>query len=293
MVNNVHDDESNNLAAVNIKLPPFWSNSPATWFMQAEAQFSLNRINSDINRYNYVITSLPQDVAEAITDILQDPPTNNMYNSLKKVLIERHSLSLERRIKKIISDEEMGDKRPSEFFRTLRQLAGTCGTVGEDLLRKLWMGRLPHLINIALIPQKDEQINTLLEVADQVWEAMQISNVSTVDRSSTSNFSRSKDFLFSSDDRMTNLEKQIFELNNKLSNFNLHQSRSRSRSRNMSFSDSSLNRDNHKRFNRNSRLCWYHYKFGDRAQKCIAPCAKNKNPFYGSYNNSFESNQSN
>lgn len=121
---------------INIKLPSFWPNSPSTWFIQAEAQFSLGRIKKDSNRYNYVVAALPQDVAESIVDILEAPPLTEKYEYLKKVLIERHSLSMERRIKKIITDEEMGDKKPSEFYRKLKQLAGSSGTVGVELIKK-------------------------------------------------------------------------------------------------------------------------------------------------------------
>ncbi|KAJ8948070.1 hypothetical protein NQ318_008421 [Aromia moschata] len=37
--------------------------------------------------------------------------------------------------------EEIGDRRPSQFIRHLRGLAGT--TVHDTILRSLWMSRLP------------------------------------------------------------------------------------------------------------------------------------------------------
>lgn len=158
---------------VNIKLPPFWSNSPSAWFVQTEAQFQIGRITSDASKYNHVIASLPQDVAETILDVLEEPPVSDLYKNLKQILINRHSLSIERRVKKLISAEEMGDKRPSEFYRTLKQLAGTTSNGTDDLIRNIWSGRLPNLVNIALIPQKDQTIDKVLPVADQVWEALQ------------------------------------------------------------------------------------------------------------------------
>lgn len=56
------------LCQINVKLPPFWSNSPATWFLQAEAQFALNKIKSDSIKYYNVITSLSQEISESISD---------------------------------------------------------------------------------------------------------------------------------------------------------------------------------------------------------------------------------
>lgn len=255
-----------------VKLQPFWPNSPATWFISAEAQFTLSRITSDVSKYNYVVASLPQDVAESIMDVLQEPPVINLYAHLKKILIERHSLSIEKRIKKLISDEHMGDKKPSEFYRQLKSLAvGDSGTtVGEDLVLKLWLNRLPQVINIALIPHKSDSVDKLLNVADQVHEAML--NVSAIEGTSArvnqNPFSNSRNV---QTDRIEKLEHEIHELKQMISNLNTNynngsRSNSRGRSNNRSRSRS-------RTFNKNGKLCWYHFKFGECATKCVAPCS--------------------
>lgn len=271
----LEDDQYNTISRINIKLPQFWSNTPATWFILAEAQFDLNELLSDANKFNYVVSSLPQDVAESITDILEKPPNNNKYVQLKKVLIERHSLSIESRIKKLTSDQHMGDKKPSEFYRYLKQLAGPSGTVGEELIKKLWLSRLPHLINIAIIPQKEENLETLLKVADQIWEAMQSSNISTLQTdlkihsikpSSSSNNN-------SNDERYNHLEREIQSLKSMISSLTTNDNRSRPRSRSKSFSNNFRQRSNsNKRFNSKQRLCWYHFRYAEQAKKCIPPC---------------------
>lgn len=263
--------------AVSLKLQPFWPNSPATWFISAEAQFTLSRITSDISRYHYVVASLPQDVAESIMDILQNPPVINLYSQLKKVLIERHSLSMERRIRKLVSDEDIGDKKPSEFYRTLKALA-TGGeaetTVSEDLILKLWLNRLPQVVNIALIPHKSEGAEKLQNVADQVWEALQNSNVSVVDRSNGCSSGKNP-FSSSNDsrqdvDRVERLEREISELKNMISGMNFGRDENRSRSQNRSgYRGRSRSRS---KFNASGKLCWYHFRYGDRATKCTTPC---------------------
>lgn len=256
---------------VNIKLPPFWPNSPAAWFVQTEAQFQIGRITSDMSKYNYVVASLPQDVAESILDILVSPPENNHYSQLKTTLINRHSLSIERRVKKLISDEEMGDKRPSDFYRTLKQLAGTSGTVSDELIRNIWTSRLPHLISIALIPQKDLTIDNVLPVADQVWEALQTSHVSSIGESSNRNPVRTSIPNPSGNDKYNNLENQISELRAMIAQMNVHNERSRSRDRSQNWRSRSNSR---RRFNPKGNLCWFHYKFGDKARRCNAPCSR-------------------
>lgn len=260
----------NELNAVSVRLPPFWAHSPCVWFIQAEAQFALGRISSEYSKYNYVVASLPQDVAESIADFLQDSFDDPSYSKLKEVLISRHSLSVERSLQKILSDESMGDRSPSEFYRALKRLAGSSNTLGDDLIKKIWLQRLPHLVNISLISHKEtEDIAKILSLADQIWEAMASSNVSTVSKchvTSNDNDNNSK-----SDETIKKLETEISELKQLVYNMNQNRSRSHSRNRSNVFRRRSTSRN---KFNKNHSLCWYHFKFGNKATKCTSPCSK-------------------
>lgn len=166
-----------------INLQPFWPNSPATWFILAEAQFALGRITSkDLTKYRYVVAALPQGIAESVMDILHDPPASNLYAHLKKVLIERHSVSIECRIRNLLSDADISDRKPSTFFHTLKALAhcGSGTTVDEEVLLKIWLSKMPQAISMALIPYNSDSVVKILGVADRVWEALQNFNVALV-----------------------------------------------------------------------------------------------------------------
>lgn len=260
-------------SAVQVKLPPFWTNSPATWFIQAESQFVLSRVVNDVKKYHYVISSLPQEVADSIHDVLENPPLVDMYGSIKKTLIDRNSLSVEKRIRILISDEEMGDRTPSEFYRYLKLLAGPCANLGEELIRKIWKSRLPHLVNISLIQGGEQQpLNKILEVADQVYEAMQTANISSISSSEGHLTAPSRASEYSESSRIGNLEKQISELKSMVSNLSVRKGRSHSKPRHSR--DSSRPRSLNRKFNEENRLCWYHFRFGNKAQKCVSPCAE-------------------
>ncbi|XP_017494443.1 PREDICTED: uncharacterized protein LOC108382587 [Rhagoletis zephyria] len=101
------------ICATSVKLPQFWSNCPEAWFVHAEMQFATKGISRDSTKYEFVITALPQEVIANVLDVIQ-----------KKVLIDRHSLSEQRRLTKILSDTEIGDRRPSEYYRTLESVSG-------------------------------------------------------------------------------------------------------------------------------------------------------------------------
>lgn len=275
-----------------VKLPAFWQNSPATWFVQAESQFALGKITADVSKYNYVVAALPPEIAESISDLLLSPPATGLYEKLKDTLVERHSLSLEARIKKLTSDEEMGDKKPSEFFRSLQRLAGNSGTVGDELLKKLWMSRLPQAVNVGLIAQRDEEVSKLLTLADAIWEAVKVSSVAAISssHSGASNFQSGVPSLNELHCEISALRQEIAKLAS--SGFR-NRSRSRSRSDNRSGGRSQSRPRSSGRYNAEGRLCYYHFKFRTRARDCEPGCAwVDKSPHSGS-NSGNRSNKDN
>lgn len=79
------ENSNNNVDMVSVRLPNFWTTSPYTWFVQAEAQFNLNKIISDRIKYYMVVASLSQEVIESILDVVQNPPEKDKYQNLKTV----------------------------------------------------------------------------------------------------------------------------------------------------------------------------------------------------------------
>lgn len=162
---------NNQIRAISLKLPPFWSKTPLAWFNQIEAQFQISNIKRDLLRYNYVISALPQHIAEEITDLINGCPGSGKYDYIKSSLINRYSLSVERRIKKIIADEEMGNRKPSDFYRALLRIAANdTDIMSQQMIKNIWLTRLPQLMSVVLIPLKDDDIDLLLKTADSIWE---------------------------------------------------------------------------------------------------------------------------
>uniref|UniRef100_A0ABD2WXI7 Integrase catalytic domain-containing protein n=1 Tax=Trichogramma kaykai TaxID=54128 RepID=A0ABD2WXI7_9HYME len=135
---------------VAVKLPAFWPDRPSLWFAQADSHFIL----SDIT------------------------------------LIERLSASEEQRVRQLISEEELGDRKPSQFLRHLRSLAGAT-IVQDNLMRQLWLHRLPSSVRAILATQTDAALDKLAELADKIIEispctpTLNVNAASTVPRTST------------------------------------------------------------------------------------------------------------
>lgn len=272
-----------NVNAVALKLPPFWVPYPAAWFLTIEAQFSTRGITQEKTKYEYVLQSLPMDVVSSVFDIItsvQDSETP--YTEIKKILIERNSMSESKRLEQLLSGEEIGDRKPSDFYRHLKNLAGSSTAITEDLIKELWLRRLSSIVSALVKSSGKTKINELLEVADSVHETLQQQqhknfsvNAVSSSPSTASSSNNLQIFELKMQNQHQQLQSEISEIRNMLSRMNFgnnnnnhNHNRSNSRHRGRS---KSRNREN-------SRLCYYHHRFGNKANKCVPPCNFSDSP---------------
>ncbi|CAB0033508.1 unnamed protein product [Trichogramma brassicae] len=107
-------------------------NKPAVWFAQAETQFALGNITTELTKHYHVISQLDVRAAAEVEDIITNMPANQPYTHLRQQLIVRLSSSEEQRIRQLLHDEELGDRKPSRFLRHLKSLAGWLDAVATE-----------------------------------------------------------------------------------------------------------------------------------------------------------------
>ena len=259
--------------AVALKLPPFWPNDPRIWFAQIEAQFLTRGITQQQTKYAYIVSALQPEIAVEVRDLLLESPGDNPYDTLKEELIRRTSASTQKRLHQLLIAEELGDRKPTQLLRRMRQLLGD-HKLEESILKQLFLQRLPANVQLILAPTNEAvSIDQLAVMADRVLEVtpqpeMQIAAATSLQLTESAHSETSE------------LRKMIETLTEKV---NALSSKLRSRSRSRSNNRGNRRRDGETRRPRSPTPndhqgddCWYHWRYGDKAHKCLPPCTYGK-----------------
>lgn len=163
------DQANRHLQPVNnaVRVPPFWRQNPELWFKQLEAQFSNSHIIQDLTKFNTIFGVIESDIISCVSDIVLNPSSENMYVSIRERLINRFADTEHKKLRSLLHDLSLGDSKPSDLLRKMRELS--CGKVGDDLLKTLWLQRLPITIQTVLATSSDN-IEQLSVMADTMFD---------------------------------------------------------------------------------------------------------------------------
>ena len=256
------------VSRVSVKIPPFWRKNVSLWFTQVESQFITSNITNETTKFHYVLAAIESEILDEVSDFVTNPPQTELYSKFKQKMIEQFSDSESRKIKRLLTELELGDKRPSTLLREMKQLAGNQLT--EEFLRSLFLQRMPQNIR-SVLATSSESLDKLSQMADKIAE------ITTPTYSEINSASASQQPVISNQISLISkqieiLTTQINELKSNSGNKFKPRNRSRSNSRDKS----------------KHPTCWYHYKFGSNARKCILPCDFKKTQNNNSNNNNTE-----
>jgi hypothetical protein len=185
------------------------------------------------------------------------------------------------RIRQLLTIEEMGDRKPSQFLRHLRSLAPD---VSDDFLSTIWSSRLPPNIQAHLACQPECSLNVAARCADRISEVAPQPAVASVSPTPNS----------------VSLKQEIEDLTRQVASLSAERDRLRA-----SIRDLPVSRRDHypsspepRTRTRDPRptpgtaartavrppptLCWYYRRFGAAAQKCTPPCTYHQHGYYSS-----------
>lgn len=249
-----------------LRIPPFWRDRPRLWFYSFEAA-THDQKKGEQQMAQMVIARLEKQDIEQISDLLYNPPETKPYQAIKERLITAYEESDSRQFQKLLSEMELGDQKPSQLLRRMRDLARD--RIPDNTLRLMWTNHLPSHVRSVLAVSDSFSTKTALEelalLADKMME--QHREVASVSVSSPQPAASTSDtqYLIS---EIRKLSIEIAELKANPSQFNYRRNRYPSPGRNSSrFRSASRSRDRSP-----SSHCYYHRRFGTRAMKCTSPC---------------------
>lgn len=244
--------QNREVSRVSVKPVPFLKDEPDLYFIQLEAQFRNNGITVDQTKYDHAISQFDPKYLQMVTDLLRNPPEAGKYESFKTRILKEFSDSQQSKLNRLIQEIKLGDDKPSQLLKRMKDLAGNALT--DDALKSLWLQRLPESIR-AVISIADGDSTQWAKQADKMMEVTNLPSISAVSNPLH--------------DEISALRKEIAEMKTQF----------RSRSPSKSTKDKERSRSKSKsKPNQKYPFCYFHLHFGSKARKCTEPCEFGKKP---------------
>lgn len=251
--------------SVKARLPQFWRDKPRLWFAQFETMLANQKLG-DENKFGLAVAQLEKTDVEQIGDIILSPPNTGRFEELKKRLLSVYEESETKQLQKLLNEVELGDQRPSQLLRRMRDLARN--KIPDDTLRMLWMSHLPSSTRAVLSVSQESKLDALAAMADKMDEQMkEVNSVCSCSHASTK-----------PEQPSTSSDSKIIEMIDSLSKevAALKMDRYRSQYRRPRYQNSQRSRSRSKSTKRSS-ICYFHRQFGREAYRCRSPCSFDSN----------------
>ena len=76
-----------------VQLGEFWPQAPNAWFAAAELKFEVAHIISERERFAHAVGAMGFTVLRAVLDLVENPPADEPYTTLKGRLVLAHQLT--------------------------------------------------------------------------------------------------------------------------------------------------------------------------------------------------------
>ena len=102
-----------------VRLGEFWPQAPNACLATAELKFEVAHITGERERFAHTVGAMGFSVLHAVLDLLENPPAEDPYTTLKGCLVLAHQLTLVQKATKCLQVVASGNQRPSEVLASL------------------------------------------------------------------------------------------------------------------------------------------------------------------------------
>ena len=157
-----------NIQSIALKLPQFWADGAKIWFAQAESQFAIKNITSELTKYHHVIAALPNEIAVKLIDFFENVPEEEQYTSIKMRLLKKFTHTDLEKAELIRSMPGIGDRKPSDMMDSMLAVCPAGQSMSPFFLNE-FLRRIPGNIRGHLHTFGYEDPRSLAQQADLVW----------------------------------------------------------------------------------------------------------------------------
>jgi hypothetical protein len=156
-------------ANLTVKLPPFWPTNAAAWFANADGQFALRGITDQRIKYYNALACLPETTINLIIDLVEaEEVPADAYTQLRARLFGAHQLSNYQKVEAMFALPVLGGRKPSELLAEMARLCPR-GEENSTFFTYCFLHRLPREIRVMLTDVDHGDRRALAIRADQIW----------------------------------------------------------------------------------------------------------------------------
>ena len=252
----------------------FTKENPSGWFRYFNALCLRNRLGSDVQKIDALVSCLDSDTFLDVQPLLDGEHT---VAQIETFLTQKFSKSLDQRLQELLNLPSLGDLKPSDFLSQAR-CAISALDMSDAVLCEILMMKLPHEVQTTLSIILGCPLDEFSRAADR---AMRRFSSNQVDGQ----------FLGVASSKIQQLEREVDSLKYKLNRNQSGSSSSYAYPRQSFSRPQYFDRYPHFRprfyqsrsYNNGpshgpsrAMLCFYHQRFGPNARKCVRPCSWNQ-----------------
>ncbi|GBM94375.1 hypothetical protein AVEN_266408-1 [Araneus ventricosus] len=155
------------VTCIALRLPPFWRSTVQLWVVQCFNALSFSGIVNNDTKYSDLVA----ETLSCVSDIVINPPSSEEYTTLCQRLISEFGDSNTQKAKKLLTELQFGDEKPSHLLRKMKELSN--GQVTDGFLQNLWLQRM--LLHIqTMLSASSETLDKLPNIVDKVSEVVSV-----------------------------------------------------------------------------------------------------------------------
>ena len=289
------------------ELPPFDKNAIEKWIRRVESAYIRSGIVSPLEKFAFIESKFPVDEDPAVDEFLFGDPTTENWKAFCDYLRKRYGKTQRQKAAAILEPIQMDGRTPSTYFAKLKQSYDNITL--DDVVKEICIRQLPSDLQQTICKDTESMsAKEMMSFADKFYNPdgsrlhKKPASVNAVKLTTTQQHPQQQPQytpVFDDDDGSQASGGDVNAIrgrnnfqNSRQNNYNNNRSKSRGRSFG---GGGGYNNNNGGRFNNNNsnggyrnnnnnrqqqqhdpKLCFYHNKFGDKAERCDIGCAKAK-----------------